>query len=767
MRFMRHLLTVLVLVPAVVALAPPAAGQTPAPPASGSGAPSVEPARPQGSAPAAAPAQPASGPERQTSGQSGQAQQPPPPPPKEAQDVKYKETVVVTASRTEQQLVNAPATMTVIGPGTLNVAPSTNYGDLLRTVPGVNVTQFSARDINVTSRAATSSLSTSQLALVDGRSIYQDFFGFIMWDFMPANLNEIKQIEVIRGPASAVWGANALNGVINVITKSPREMEGTSLMFGAGGFERDVSGVAADAGALFYVSGTHAQAVNDRWAYKFSAGTYTSEALARPTGLVPNGLPNNTTTYPAFTNTGTSQPKFDARFDYDRPDNAGTFVFSGGVAATDGIMHSGIGPFDIKPGTTLSYGKVTYTKNAMRVQAFLNALDGDARNLLSIDPAGNPINFVFKTKTFDVEFGDTRTYGTKQAITYGGNLRVNRFDLTIAPGENSRTEFGAYLQDEFFLNDRYRLVAGARVDKFTSIDNAVFSPRVAFIIKPNADNTFRLSYNRAFRSPSMINNNLEVTIGTTIPLALINPAFGTAVFRVPTTATGNPDLTEERLDAFEIGYTGTVTDRTTVSVAWYYTQFTDEIFFTQTAIWGQFEPPPGFPGLGPFTPTQLWAGLYASGFIFPKSFSYLNLGRVKNKGLELGVDSSVNDHLAFNVNYSFQATPIPNFDISEINIPARHRANIGGTFNTDRTFGTFALAYVDSAFWQDVLDSRFHGRTSDYWMANLTLGTRWGGGRYSAALKATNLFNKQILQHIFGDVIRRQIVGEFRVNLPK
>ena len=65
--------------------------------------------------------------------------------------------------------------------------------------------------------------------MLDGRSLYQDFFGFVMWDFMPANLDEIKRIEVIRGPASAVWGANALNGVINVITKTPREMAGTSV----------------------------------------------------------------------------------------------------------------------------------------------------------------------------------------------------------------------------------------------------------------------------------------------------------------------------------------------------------------------------------------------------------------------------------------------------------------------------------------------------------------------------------------------------------
>ena len=112
----------------------------------------------------------------------------------------------------------------------------------MRAVPGVNVIQTSARDINVTSRQATSTLATSQLALLDGRTIYQDFFGFVLWDFLPVNLNEIKQIEVIRGPASAVWGANAQTGVVNIITKSPREIAGTTLTFPAEIFDRDVEG---------------------------------------------------------------------------------------------------------------------------------------------------------------------------------------------------------------------------------------------------------------------------------------------------------------------------------------------------------------------------------------------------------------------------------------------------------------------------------------------------------------------------------------------
>ena len=192
--------------------------------------------------------------------------------------------MVVSASRAEEKLVDAPATMSVITGAAIEIAPTRNFAELLRAVPGVNVTQVSARDINITTRNATGTLATGQLALLDGRSLYQDFFGFVMWDFLPVNFNEVKQIEVIRGPASAVWGANALNGVVNVITKAPREMQGTNAVIGFGGFSRAND---EDTGAVWYISGTHAQAVNDRWAYKLSAGAYSQDPLSRPVGTIP------------------------------------------------------------------------------------------------------------------------------------------------------------------------------------------------------------------------------------------------------------------------------------------------------------------------------------------------------------------------------------------------------------------------------------------------------------------------------------------------
>jgi outer membrane receptor protein involved in Fe transport len=692
---------------------------------------------------------------------------------------KYEETVVVSASKTEEKLVNAPATMTVIGAQTIQSAPSQNFAELLRAVPGMNLTQVSARDINVTSRGATSTLATGQLALLDGRSLYQDFFGFVMWDFLPVNLNEIKQVEVIHGPASAVWGANAVNGVVNVITKAPREMQGTSFTLGVGGFDRTTDACDGDplcskqgAGTLFYVSGTHAQAVNDRWAFKLSGGAYTQDPLARPRGTIPCEDPDvcfgTKNQFPAFVNQGTTQPKFDGRVDYDYPDGK-RLSFSGGVAGTEGIMHSGIGPFDINSGSVMSYGKANFTKQAFRVGFFTNILDGDATNLLTVDPRGNRIPFAFKTKTFDVEASNVQTFAQKHVVTYGGNLRYNTFDLSIAPLSDNRTEGGAFAQDEIFLSNRVRLVAGARVDRFDYLNDVVFSPRVTLLVKPHEDHTVRLSYNRAYRSPSVINNFLDVTIAEPINLGAFSPQLAGRVYLLPVRSAGNEvlnaNLDETSVDAYELGYTGIVADgRAILSAAFYVNRTTNDILFTedQTARWTATNPPPGWP---------LPAGVInlVPGRSFPGLFTYRNLGRSTQKGIELGVQSPVQRYLNVFANYSYQATPTVNFPnivnpLSEINLPAKNRFNVGFNYSRSRWLGDMSVTYSDSAYWQDVLDDRYHGTTDAYTLVSGGVGMKWAANRLTTSVKVINLFNQEIQQHVFGDILKRQVMGELRVN---
>jgi len=675
-------------------------------------------------------------------------------------DQKYEETVVVSASRVEQKLVNAPATMTVIGPRAIESATSQNFAELLRAVPGLNITQVSARDINVTSRAATGTLATGQLALLDGRSLYQDFFGFVMWDFLPVNLNEIKQVEVIRGPASAVWGANAVYGVINVITKSPREMQGTSATFGIGAFERTGT---QDAGSLWYLSGTHAQAINDRWAFKLSAGGYTQDPLSRPTGIIP-GSPGTGTLYPAYENTGTSQPKIDGRLDYDYEDGR-RLSFTAGLAGTEGIMHSGIGPFDINSGTKMGYGRVSFSRRAFRAAAFMQNLDGDATNLLSRDTSGVFIPFAFSTKTFDVEMSNAQSFTRRHVLSYGGNLRRNQFDLSIAPQADDRTEFGVFAQDEIFLSDYFRVSLGGRVDRFDYLDQVVFSPRAALLIKPQQDHTFRLSYNRAYRSPSVINNFLDVTLTEPIPLGRINPAFGSEVYLLPIRPVGNQDLKETSLDAYEIGYTGIVSGRTVLSAAFYVNKTKDDIFFTENRNlrWTSANPPPNW--ANGKLPTFL-VNVVSGGQGFPASFTYRNFGKTTQRGLELGVESPLNQYVNMFANYSYQAKPEPEgFDISELNLPAKNRYNVGANFSYARFLGNASVSYSDGAFWQDVLDDRYHGTTDAYTLVNAGLGVRWGSkDLITTTVKVMNLGNQDIQQHVFGDVTKRQVVGELRIQ---
>ena len=701
---------------------------------------------------------------QQPPAQTAASQQDPKPDPKDPQKPaeqkpqKYEETVVVSASKTEEKLVNAPATMTVIGLQQLQTATSQNFAELLRTVPGLNITQVSARDINITTRGATGTLATGQLALLDGRSLYQDFFGFVMWDFLPVNLNEIKQIEVIRGPASAVWGANALYGVVNVITKSPREMQGSSATFGLGTFDR----TSGNGGSVWYVSGTHAQAVNDRWAYKLSAGGYSQDAMSRPTGIIPGSPGSDTgggTKYPNYTNTGTTQPKFDGRLDYDFEDGR-RLSFSGGVAGTDGIMHSGIGPFDINSGSVMSYAKVNFTKAGLRAAFFTNRLDGDASNLLTQDPAGKPIAFAFKTNTYDFDVSNVQTFAKRHVVNYGGNLRFNKFNLSLAPAADNRTEFGLYGQDEIFINDHFRWVVGGRVDRFDYLNDFVFSPRTSVLIKPQEHHTFRLSYSRAYRSPSVINNHLDVTIAEPINLGAFSPLLAGRIYPLPVKSIGNPDLTEQSLDAYEIGYTGVIRGNTVVSAAFYVNKSKNDILFTEvkSAKWTASNPPPGWP----LPPAVINLVPNAS---FPGLFTYQNFGKTTQKGLELGVESSVNRYVNVFGNYSYQATPEPEgFDISELNLPPKNRFNAGFGFTYSRFLGNLSVSYSDSAFWQDVLDDRYHGTTDWYTLVNGGFGVKWAGDRLTTSVKAVNIGNADVQQHVFGDILKRQVVGEVRIQ---
>ncbi len=197
----------------------------------------------------------------QTAGAQTAGDQAKPPAKPEEQKVTRKEDVVVSASKTEQQLVDAPATMTVINEKTLALSPSGNYADILRNVPGTNITQISARDINVNQRGATSSLATGQLTVVDGRSVYLDFFGFTMWEFVPNDLDRDQADRSHSRAGIGRLGRECAHGRGQLHHQDPartggRRRDERALTFGVGTFNKAVNHNGAENGMMFYARAT-------------------------------------------------------------------------------------------------------------------------------------------------------------------------------------------------------------------------------------------------------------------------------------------------------------------------------------------------------------------------------------------------------------------------------------------------------------------------------------------------------------------------------
>ncbi len=347
---------------------------------------------------------------------------------------------------------------------------------------------------------------------------------------------------------------------------------------------------------------------------------------------------------------------------------------------------------------------------------------------------------------------DFRALGNAHLISYGGNFRHNDFDLSLAPEGDSRNEGGFYIQDEIFLSTHLRWIVGGRVDRFDLLDDVVFSPRTALLLKPTQDHTFRVSFNRAFRAPAFVNNFLDIQVLSDIDLGAGTP------FVFPVNARGSTDLKEESLTAYEIGYTGVMGRGLVLNAAFFLNDTRNIILFTQTGSYDSQNPPPGWP-----LPPGVLDRLVAQGMGLPSELAYRNFDRVQNRGVELSLDARLDAHFGAFANYSWQDEPEPfGFDISELNLPSSYLANVGFDFKSGRYFGNLSASIVAEAFWQDVLDSRFHGPTDAYTLVNGTFGIRWEDGKLTTAVKVTNLLNDEIQQHVFGDVIKRQIVGELR-----
>lgn len=141
---------------------------------------------------------------------------------------------VFTVSKKEQAISESPSAVSIITEEDIRAYGAANIPDLLRNVPGVDVMAISATDYNVNVRGFNKDASHKLLVLIDGRSVNLDFMGIVLWESLPVTMEEIKRIEIVKGPGSAIWGGNAYSGIINIVTKRPLEALGTTASLSSG-----------------------------------------------------------------------------------------------------------------------------------------------------------------------------------------------------------------------------------------------------------------------------------------------------------------------------------------------------------------------------------------------------------------------------------------------------------------------------------------------------------------------------------------------------
>jgi outer membrane receptor protein involved in Fe transport len=634
----------------------------------------------------------------------------------------YGDTVVVTGSRAPEALRTAPVAVTVLRSAEIERTPATNYSDLLRSVTGVNVIELSPRDVQVVTRGATGRNARSTLTLLDSRSVYQDYFGMVLWDLLPVDLDDVKQIEVARGPGSAIWGANALTGTINIITKNPREMLGTRAKVGIGERSTRELGVshAAESGSV---------------AYRLSASYYSQDRWDRPPAT-PDGIP-----LPPYNSLGTTQYKADARVDFDRSDRA-KWRFDAGYASSNGLIIVAPGPYDANP-MRQAYGSVEYTRGDASLTAMTSIHSARYAGLLTTD--GSSI----RSQSLQVDAKDSRIVRGRHLFVYGATFKHSHFDLSFVPDVNRREEAGAFITDDLHVSDTVRLTAGARLDWFDTF--GVFaSPRLGVRFEPSHGQTIRATYNRAYVAPSIVENYANFPASIAIPL-------GAASFPVPILTVGDQDLRPQAIDAFEIGYSGLVRTRVTVSASIYHQRSRGLINLLTAELYSSGNAPPGWP-----LPPSLLDGLS-----LPKTFQWGSVGNLAESGFEMGVDSPIARGFSGSANYSFQSRPdvtgVNGGPPPAVNIPPRHRVNFSVSGTHQRFVGSLTASFTDRAFWTDVL--AIQGWTNRFWLLGATAGLNFSGDRITWSVKGTNLADRVVQHHIFGDLIRRRVMTELRFRL--
>jgi len=566
-------------------------------------------------------------------------------------DEQFGEEIVITGSKFGEKRLESPVTVESVQAKGLQMAGGTSYLAALAAVKGVDYADTGVNEKRISTRGFNTQFNSRMITMVDGRLAQMPGNGLPLGSQMPTSNLDLKAVEVVIGPASALYGANAHAGVINLLTKTPWDESGASVAL-RGGTQSLV-----DASAR--VAGT----VSEDFGYKVTG------QFVRGEDFEPD--PEQRTHYYG----GASQPlvfegdmlqAYDVRslkaegFVYYR---RGDWNFKGGYgfSSADGMSLTNSGRNHLRGwqvhqqtvsashpnwfaqvSRTASNAGGTYQLD--RLASLVQAGGGAPEDPSTLDAVREQIKFIDESQLIDSELQYQNAFGGLKLIT-GLQLRLYKPSskgsyLADTDGKTlSATELGGYLQADYsLLRDTLRLVAAARVDTHSNY-SAQFSPKAAVVYSPLRNHHVRLGYNRAFKSPTILENYLLIN----------NTLVGNRTGFVIRDAEGNvlseiAPLVPESVDSLEVGYKATFAEKFLVDVVAYHSWYENFI----SALTPRASPAAGTYAFYP-DGRPVAEGTPAEGTLS----TYANFGRSRVAGADLGVDYMLSPEISLNGSVSY------------------------------------------------------------------------------------------------------------------
>lgn len=409
--------------------------------------------------------------------------------------------VVVSASRKPEKVTEAPASVSIVSARQIERQPSLTVVDHLREVPGIDIVQSGLTQSNVVARGFNNVFSGSLMVLTDNRIASVPSLRLNAYNFIPLVNEDVQQIEVIRGPGAALYGPNTANGVLHTITRSPFSSAGTWLSLAGG--ERSV----------LHSQARHAGTIGDRFGYKISAQYMrgndwsfadTAEATALDNAVKKRERGEPVPNFERIGQRDSAIERFggEVRLDYVPTDD---FTIVGALGLNQAVRNidiTGLGAGQVQ-NWRYSYYQLRATYKDLFVQAFANQSDAGQTYLVR---TGAPV--VDRSSLYVAQAQHSYSPLDELALTYGVDLLLTNpvTERTITgrnEDDDNTTEIGGYLQAQASLvEDLLDVVAAARLDKHSRLNDAIFSPRAALVYTPATNQTLRLTYNRAYSAPT-------------------------------------------------------------------------------------------------------------------------------------------------------------------------------------------------------------------------------------------------------------------------